>query len=406
MTRVVVTGLGVVSSGGAGRNAAGADLAAPTLAVTEVDTSHGYHRPGGARTAVSAAHVALREWVPPLAARRMSPSSKMSVAAARMAVADAGLDRASFERTAVVLSTAYGASDVSERILRQIVLESPEAVSPALFTESVANAPAAQIALALGARGANLTVTQRQAGPWLALGRAVAELATGRAERVLVGAVDELNPLLHAALDRLGALVRPGPDGREVARPFDRRRDGFVAGEGAAVAVLEPESTALARGAPILARIRSTGSAFEPDAPRTGWADDGLATADGIAAALARDGLSPADIDVVVSGACGSWAGDRFEARVLRALWPSGPVPPVITPKAWLGEHGGPLLTSAVLIAHGAGCGPTPGFSEPDPDLGVRPHAGGPLPAGPTVLGVAAAAGGAVSWAVLEAAGG
>lgn len=406
MTRVVVTGLGVVSSAGAGRDVATADLAEPALTVTEVDTSHGYHLTGGARSAVSAAHVPLRDWVPPLVARRMSPSSKMSVAAARMAVADAGLEAASFERAAVVLSTSYGASDVSERILRQIFLESPEAVSPALFTESVANAPGAQIALALGARGANLTVTQRQAGPWLALGRAVAELATGRADRVLVGAVDELNPLLHAALDRLGALVRPGPDGAEIAKPFDRHRDGFVAGEGAVVAVLEPEEAALARGARRLARVRSTGSAFEPDAPRTGWADDGRATADAIAAALACDGLSPADLEVVVSGACGSWPGDRFEARVLRALWPADPMPAVITPKAWLGEHGGPLLASAVLIADGAACGPTPGFSVPDPDLDVRPHAGGPLPATPSVLGIASAAGGAVSWAVLEATGG
>jgi 3-oxoacyl-[acyl-carrier-protein] synthase II len=334
----------------------------------------------------------------------MSPSSKMAVAAARMAVDDAALGDASFERSAVVVSTAYGASDVSERILRQILQESPEAVSPALFTESVANAPAAQIALALGACGANLTVTQRQAGPWLALDRAVAELANGRAERVLVGAVDELNPLLHAALDRLGALARPAPDGREVARPFDRRRNGFVAGEGAAVAVLEPESDAVARGARVLARVTTTGSAFEPDAPRTGWATDGRATADTIAAAVAGAGLTPGEIGVVVSGACGSWPADRFEARVLRALWASDPMPPVITPKAWLGEHGGPLLGAAILIAHGHPCGRTPGFADPDPELGVHPHDGGPLPIEPTVLGLAAAAGGAVSWAVLEAA--
>ncbi len=106
----------------------------------------------------------------------------------------------------------------------------------------------------------------------------------------------------------------------------------------------------------------------------------------------------------MVCGACGSWPGDRFEARILRALWPTGPLPTIITPKAWLGEHGGAMLTSAVLIADGAACGPTAGFADPDPDLGVRPHAGGPLPVRPTVLGMAAAAGGAISWAVLEAA--
>ena len=327
----------------------------------------------------------------------------MAVAAARMAATDAALEGQSFDSSAVVVSTAYGASAVSERILRQIYLESPEAVSPALFTESVANAPAAQIALALGVRGPNLTITQRQAGPWLALDRAVAELATGRAERVLVGAVDEVNPLLHAALDRLGALARPEADGREVPRPFDRRRSGFVAGEGAAVAVLEPEQVATARGARILARVRMTGSTFDPDAPRTGWATDGRSVADSISTAFARTGVKSADIGTIVSGACGSWPGDRFEARMLRALWSAEPLPAIVTPKAWLGEHGGPLLAAAILVAAGATCGPTPGFREPDPELDVRPHDGGPLGNRPTVLGVAAAAGGAVSWVVLEA---
>jgi hypothetical protein len=61
-------------------------------------------------------------------------------------------------------------------------------------------------------------------------------------------------------------------------------------------------------------------------------------------------------------------------------------------------------MATAVLVANGAACGQTPGFDEPDPELGVLPHAGGALPARPTVVGLAAAAGGAVSWAVLEAA--
>ena len=71
---------------------------------------------------------------------------------------------ATVEAAAVVLATAYGPSSVTEELEEQILLQGPEAASPALFAESVANAPAAQVARITGARGANLTVTAREAG--------------------------------------------------------------------------------------------------------------------------------------------------------------------------------------------------------------------------------------------------
>ena len=170
----------------------------------------------------------------------------------------------------MVIATAFGPSTNTEALLKQILFEGPEAASPSLFMESVANAPAAQIAIALQARGASLTVCQREAGPLLALGTGAAEIAAGRAGRVLAGAVDEMTPLLHALLDRFGALARAGADGEELARPFDRRRNGFLAGEGATVAVLESAGCrSRGRGGPrpgagprLGERLRSHGAAL------------------------------------------------------------------------------------------------------------------------------------------------
>jgi hypothetical protein len=161
----------------------------------------------------------------------MSPPSKLAVAAARMATAEAG-GTAEAGLTEVVLATAFGPASFTERLLRGLLAEGPETASPFLFTECVANAPAAQVAIACQARGPNITVTQREAGPLLALGRAAADVATGSVARALAGAVDESPPLVHALLDRYGALSRPTAEGGEVARPFDRRRSGFYMGEG------------------------------------------------------------------------------------------------------------------------------------------------------------------------------
>src|SRR6185503_20252082 len=105
--------------------------------------------------------------------------------------------------------------------------QGPESASPFLFTESVANAPAAQIAIAVQAKGPNLTIVQGEAGALTAVGRGLAEVAAGRADRALVGSIQEMPSLLHALLGRFGALARPDGDGGEVARPFDRRRAGF-----------------------------------------------------------------------------------------------------------------------------------------------------------------------------------
>jgi len=412
---VVVTGFGAVNAVGCGREPTAAALASGTPAWSEVERPAGYHRRGGgARLAGLAAGHDLSAWVSAGAARRMSLGSKLAVAAARMALADAGIvagAEVGGKPTAMVFSNAFGPSMITEKILTQIESEGPLAVSPALFTESVANAPAAQVAIVCRALGANVTVTQREAGALIALARAAGEVARGRAGYALVVAVDEVTPLLHAVFDRFGALSRPDAGGEE-ARPFDRRRNGFILGEGATALVVETAESAAQRGDRVLARFLGTASAFDPEAPATGWGSDPAALTPALERLLARAG----DVDAVVCGASGSVAGDRLEAHVLKAVWDGRPprggsegearrLPPLLAPKAVLGEFGGAQLAAAVLALAGEPCGPTPGFSEVDPELGVTPWAGGE-PAPSALLISSLATGGAAAWAVLARAAG
>jgi 3-oxoacyl-(acyl-carrier-protein) synthase len=433
---VVVTALGTAGAYGCGRASLERALAAGTPPpAVEIERAGGFHRRRGARRALLTPLAALAPWLPPAEARRMSLPSRLAVAAARMALAEAGLEpsRLAGPATAVAVATAFGPSSFSEALLRQVLLEGPESASPYFFTESVANAPAAQIAIACRARGANVTLCQREAGALLAVACGAAEVAEGRAERALVGAVDEISPLVHALLDRFGALARPHcpqrrpapgalPAGRrsvlfpafsgdEVGRPFDKRRAGMVAADGATILLLETAEEAERRGRPPLARVRGWGSAFDPSAPPTGWGRGEEMLGRALRRLLERCGVAPgpgpgpgaaiAAIDRIASGAAGSRAGDRLEAGVLRAAWGEAALPPVLAPKAVTGEYGGGFLAAAVLAAAGAPCGPTPGFAEADPELGVVPHDGRPLAPPRALLASSLAAGGAAAWLVL-----
>ena len=442
----MITGLGTVGAWGCGSGALARALAAGVPpAATAVDRSAGYHRRCGARRALLTPMAALAEWVPPAEARRMSPPSRLAVAAARMAVGAAGLAAADVAGlgTAVVTATVFGPSSFSDALLLQIVHEGPQAVSPYLFSESVANAPTAQIAIACGARGPNLTLCQGEAGALLAVARAAAAVMEGRAERALAGAVDEMPAMLHGLLDRFGTLAHrpcraaaaPGappppasPDpltpltpltpqdtavrraaaaaaGGESGRPFDRRRNGVVAADGATILVLETAAAAARRGAAPLAHVRAWGSAFDPSASTAGWGSGAPALGRSLRRAMERRGVAMGAIDRIASGASGSRGGDRLEAGLLRAAWGDAALPPVLAPKAVTGEYGGGFLAAALLAAAGASYGPTAGFAEPDPRLGVVPHDGRRLPPPALLLASSVAAGGAVAWLLLAAGG-
>lgn len=398
---ILLTGMGTLGAYGLGSDRLAEALAQGQATTTEIDRSAGYHLPEGARLASLVPPGLLGGLLSPGESRRMSPPSKLAVAASRQALRCAGLAGTDEDRTAVVVATAFGPSTNTEGLLKQILCEGPESASPSLFTESVANAPAAQIAIALKARGPSLTVCQREAGPLIALGRAAAEVASGRARRALAGSVDEMTPLLHALLDRFGALARSAPEGEEMARPFDRNRSGFLAGEGATLLVLETEEDLKERAGRALARVLGFGSAFDPTAPPAGWGKGVAPLARGLLRTLSRAGLKPADVDLIVSGASGSRDGDRLEARVLRAAWGESALPPILAPKSVTGEYGGGLLGAAVLAAAGSPFGPTAGFGEVDPELGIVPHDGVPLPPPSTVLVTSLAVGGAGAWVVL-----
>lgn len=372
---VVATGLGAIGPWGA-------DVASLTDALA-----------AGRPLAGLVPEVDLTRWLPAASARRLGRPSRWAVAAARIALEHAGVPSLEGRRVAVVLATSFGAVLFTEKLVRQILVEGPESAQPFYFSECVANAAAAQVALALSAFGANVTVTQREAGPLIALARAAAEVREGRADMALAGAADEMSPLLHGVLDRFGATA-------DEPRPFDVHRDGALAAEGAAIVVLEREADAVARGAGWRVRVAGTAAGFDPSATESDWGEGDEALARGVARALASSGRGMDGIDRIVSGASGSRRGDRLEARVLARA--AAATPRVVVPKAVTGEYGGGHLAAAFLAARGASFGAVPAITEIEPGLEVTVHDGSKLEPPRAVLVSALAAGGAGAWAVLE----
>ncbi len=400
---IVVTGMGTVSAAGIGREALAAALARGVPRVSPIDRSLGVHGPAAARNAALVDHAQLAGLIPPLSARRMSPPSRYAVIAAGAALRDAGLEVCPEPDPgmAVVVATALGPSSYSQRLLDQILDEGPAAASPALFSECVPNAPAAQAGLACRAQGPNVTIGQSEAGPLRAIARGAAMVARGNVRLALAGSIDEMTPLVHAILDRFRALARPAQGRPERARPFDRHRDGFLAAEGATLLVLEREEQARRRGCVVLARLRGAWSAFDPTAGPSTWGCGVEVLATALEQGLARHDASPAAVNLIVSGASGSIAGDRLEAGVLRRVWRGRPLPPILAPKATTGEYGA-FLGAAILAAGGARVGSAGAFEEVDPELGIAPHTHG-VPEEPgCVLVTSLAAGGAAAWLLLE----
>ena len=399
---VVVTGLGTIGACGVGVPPLLEQLDAGRPRTVDVVLSGGLHRSHGARKAALVDQIPIGDHVSPLISRRMSRPSQLAVVAARTALMSANVEvpPVADDGLGVVLSSAFGPSTTTWKLFEQIVQDDPRTASPMLFSECVANAPAAQVAIQCRARGPNLTVPHREDGGLTALRIAGGDLLKGRTRMALAGVAEEVTPVVHTSLDRFDALCT-GESGEELPRPFDRHRNGALAAEGATILVLETAASAESRGARILARIRAWESAFDPFTSRTTWGREPRHLAESLQRFLARSAIDAGDIDRIVSGASGTQMGDRLEAVVLRTIWPEA-MPPVLAPKGVTGEYGGGFLAAALLAAAGRVFGRMPACSAPDPDLNVRPHDGSALPAPRLTLVSSLSSAGYASWILLE----
>jgi 3-oxoacyl-[acyl-carrier-protein] synthase II len=330
MTRVYVSGVGAVSPVGTGRNEMFDALCRGISGAREVagfDTSK-LDRHVGCEVAgfVAEDHLTRAEL------ERAGRCGHFALAAARIALEDAGLDRGfdDPERVAVVLGTTMGEANLLGELENHWLHRGAEAVPAALVPRyGTGNLPA-QVARALGARGFVQALPAACAAGNYAVGQAAREIRRGRADIVVTGASEVIERLQYAGFARLGAM---SPDR---VRPFDVDRSGILVGEGAGVLVLESEASLVRRGGRPLAEVGALGLACDAH-HITRPHPEGEGSRRALLAAIERSGLAAADVDHVNAHGTGTPSNDVIEARVLNDVFGSRR-PPVTSLKSMLGH--------------------------------------------------------------------
>ena len=317
-TRVVVTGIGLVTSLGVGREE---NWAAAVAGRSGASTITGFDPLDTASTiACQIRGFEPTEFMEHRTARRMDRFAQLAVAAARMAVDDSGLvvtDAISPRIGALVGSGIGGLATFVEQTLL-VAERGPDRASPLFIPMVIGNMAAAQVSMELGLKGPLSCVSTACASGNHALGDATDVIRRGQADVMLAGGTEAtITRTGIAAFNAMRALSTRNDDPAGASRPFDAGRDGFVMGEAGAILVLESLEHALARGAEPICEVLGyglTGDAHhltEPD-------PTGEAPAAAIAMALADAGVAPGEIDYVNAHATSTPVGDRSEIRTLR----------------------------------------------------------------------------------------
>jgi 3-oxoacyl-[acyl-carrier-protein] synthase II len=254
-------------------------------------------------------------------ARRLDRSQQVAVIAAEEAWRDSGAGDAGVDplRIAVVIGTGIGGA--LTLLGQDDVLEEkgPKRVSPFTIPMLMPNGPAAAVGLAIGAKGGVHAPVSACASGAEAIRWGLDLLRFDRADVVLVGGTEAcVHPLPMAGFAAMRAMSTRNDEPERASRPFDKARDGFVLGEGAAALVLERGDAARARGARVHARLAGAGGTadgYDLVAPHP----EGEGAARAIGAALRDAGLSPADIGHVNAHATSTPVGDTAEAAAIRS---------------------------------------------------------------------------------------
>lgn len=351
---VVVTGLGAVSALGVGVTALFDRWAAGECGIRDGEAGCRDFDP---RLLLSNKEV-----------RRTDRYTQFALVAAAEAIEQAGWDSDipyPRERVACVIGTCFGGVGSLEQQYGVLARKGAGRVSAMMMP----NAASGAVAMRYGTTGPSHCVASACAAGADAIGAGARLIRGGEADAAIVGGADAaLTPLAEAASTNMGAVSVAG-----ISRPFDRRRDGFVAGEGAGVLILEEGRAAAERGADVLGEILgfgATSDAHHITAPNP--SGDGATRAMSLAMNVA--GITATDVDYVNAHGTSTPLNDRVETHALhRALGARARGVPVSSTKSVIGHTmgaGGALEAIATLCVLRTGVvAPTVGLEDPDPEL-------------------------------------
>lgn len=252
--------------------------------------------------------------------RDLERTSRLLCAASKMAIEDSGLkiDHRNTDDVGVCTGTTLSSLWNFAEFDKEAIQDGPLFTNVALFPGTVMNAASSQVSIRFNIQGFNTTISTGYSSSIDALKYAIDFIKLRRIKAVLVGGVESLSLVNYSGFYRLGFLS--GISGEEMSCPFDKRRNGILLGEGAAVVMIEDEESALERGANIYARVNGIGNFF--DAFKMGKYHpeaDGLKKS--IKEAIRNSGLDVSEIDYISASANSVPDQDRLETRAIKNVF-------------------------------------------------------------------------------------
>lgn len=320
--RVVITGIGIVSPIGTGKEAYFKSLKEGVVGVDHITSFD-------ATAYATKIAAEVRDFDPLLYisdkkdARRMDRFIQFAIAASKLALDDSGIDleKVDAERFGVILGSGIGGINMLETEHKKLLEKGPDRVSPFLIPMMIINMASGAVSIQFGAKGPNYTVVTACASSTNAIGDAFKVIQRGDADLALTGGTEAaITPIGVAGFCSLKAMSTRNDDPKTASRPFDRDRDGFIMGEGAGMLLIESYEHAVARGAHIYAEIVGYGmsaDAFHITAP----APDGEGGARAMKNALKDAGIEPQAIDYINAHGTSTPYNDKFETMAIKSVF-------------------------------------------------------------------------------------
>ncbi len=378
--RVVVTGVGMFSAVGAGREATWQALLAGTNGIRPITRVETEDLP--TRVAGEVPEFDLSTYLDRKEAKRMDRFTHLAVMAAGEALEHSGLDvAADADEIGCMIGSGIGGMETLEQEFK-VFFEKPTRVSPFLVPMFIPDMAAGQTSIRFGLRGPNFNTVSACASGADAIGTAIETIRRGDAIAMVAGGAEaSVTRMTIAAFAASRALSRNN-DPETASRPFDLNRDGFVLGEGAGILILEEREHAEARGATILAEFTAYGQsadAYHVTQP----SENGEGAARAMRIALKKAGIDAAEIGYVNAHGTSTPLNDKFETLSLKAVFgESMPGIPVSSSKSMfghtLGAAGGLEAAVTVLSIRDQRIHQTLHLLTPDPDCDLDYVAGGP----------------------------
>lgn len=371
--RVVVTGLGIVTSIGHDVPSFWASLVAGKIGVDRVTLFD----PEKFTCQIGAE---VRNWdvntlMDPKEARRNDRYTHFGFVAAKQAVADSGIDmtKEDGDRVGVIIGSGIGGMQTYETQLRILYERGPRKVSPFTIPSLIGNMCSGLVAIEYGARGPNFGMVSACATGTHSLGEAAHAIRRGDADVMVAGGSEAaITPFAYASFCSMKAMSTRNDEPRRASRPFDRNRDGFIMGEGAGILVLESLEHARARGARVyceLAGYAATCDAYHITQPDP----DGKGLSMAMRRALASAELAPEAIDYINAHGTSTPYNDKYETLSIKHVFGEhARVVPISSTKSMtghlLGAAGGIESVICVKTIQEGIIAPTMNLEDPDPD--------------------------------------